>query len=139
MHTRTWTVEIDISEMEEERRTKAIARLLTDSRTPPLGEGEARRRPRDREVPEIGDELAVGAATPSAEAELGDQVGQWTEKYPDVPVSVSVRRVLDPAVTLVAACRSARMLVVDPSGGPTAAAVVRAVCRRAVCPVQLVE
>jgi hypothetical protein len=83
--------------------------------------------------------LGVGASTPSAEAALDDQVGRWTEKYPDLPVSVSVRRVLDAAVTLVAACRSARLLVADPSGGAAAAAVVRAVRRRISCPVLLVE
>jgi hypothetical protein len=45
IHTRTWTVEVTITENEDDRRTRAAAALHTDSRTPLRGEGEARRRP----------------------------------------------------------------------------------------------
>jgi hypothetical protein len=62
MHTRTWTVEIVISEHDEERLTRAEARLHSGVRPPLRGEGEARRSPADREVPEIGDELATARA-----------------------------------------------------------------------------
>lgn len=61
-HTRTWTVEVNITEDEETRRTFAAAILHTDARRPVRGEGEARRRPSDAEVPEIGDELATARA-----------------------------------------------------------------------------
>ena len=62
MRSRTWTVEIVINEYDEERRTRAQARLHADSGSTLHGEGEARRRPSDREVPEIGDELAAARA-----------------------------------------------------------------------------
>ncbi|MFG1605195.1 hypothetical protein [Actinoplanes sp. NPDC049265] len=83
--------------------------------------------------------LGVGAATPSDEVALDDQVRRWAEKYPDVTVTVFIRRQLDAAVTLVAASRTAELLVADPSGGPAAAAVVRAVRHRAGCPVTVVQ
>jgi hypothetical protein len=62
IHSRCWTVEIVIDEHENERRTHAQARLRTQDRTNLRGDGTARRNPRDSEVPEIGDELAVARA-----------------------------------------------------------------------------
>lgn len=62
IHTKKWTVEILIDEHDDERRTRAEARLHTGDRTELRGEGRARRNPVDREVPEIGDELAVARA-----------------------------------------------------------------------------
>lgn len=59
---RTWNVEIFIDEHEDERRTRAEARLHTRGRTGLTGEGIAMRKPSDYEVPEIGDELAVARA-----------------------------------------------------------------------------
>jgi Domain of unknown function (DUF1876) len=60
-HVRTWAVQINITEHDDERRTRAEAILQT---VRPLlrGEGEARRRPSDREIPEIGAEFAVARA-----------------------------------------------------------------------------
>lgn len=60
--TRTWSVEIFIDEHEDERRTRAEARLHTQDRTALTGEGSSMRNPADYEVPEIGDELAVARA-----------------------------------------------------------------------------
>ena len=61
MTTKTWRVDIFISE--KEGRTHAEAALLSEGVTANLvGEGNARRNPRDREVPEIGDELATARA-----------------------------------------------------------------------------
>lgn len=57
-----WTVDIFIDEHDDERRTYAEARLNTGDRTKLRGTGWAHRNPRDREVPEIGDELAVARA-----------------------------------------------------------------------------
>jgi hypothetical protein len=57
MHTRTWTVDILLSE--QDGRTRAEARLRTDVGTELHHEGVARRSPDDRDVPEIGDELAA--------------------------------------------------------------------------------
>jgi hypothetical protein len=57
-----WSVDIFIDEHDNERRTFAEARLRTDDGTDLRGTGSAHRHPRDREVPEIGDELAVARA-----------------------------------------------------------------------------
>ena len=57
-----WSVEIDIGEHSDERRTWAEARLHTNDATDLRGIGTAHRNPYDREVPEIGDELAVARA-----------------------------------------------------------------------------
>jgi hypothetical protein len=60
--TKLWTVEIHIDEHDEQRQTRAEARLRTDDRTDLRGVGTAQRNPHDRDVPEIGDELAVARA-----------------------------------------------------------------------------
>lgn len=57
-----WTVDIFIDEHDDERRTRAEARLHTPDRIGLTGSGVARRNPVDPEVPEIGDELAVSRA-----------------------------------------------------------------------------
>jgi len=58
--TKSWTVEIRISEAD--RETEAEARLATDQLQGLLGHGAARRNPVDSNVPAIGDELAVARA-----------------------------------------------------------------------------
>ena len=68
-HAKHWSVDIYIDEHEESRRTRAEARLHTGDRTDVRGVGTSSRNPRDREVPEIGDELAVSRAL----ADLADQ------------------------------------------------------------------
>ena len=65
-----WSVDIYIDEHEENRRTWAEARLHTGDRTDVRGVGTSSRHPRDREVPEIGDELAVSRAL----ADLADHL-----------------------------------------------------------------
>jgi hypothetical protein len=84
VHTRTWTVEITISEHEQERRTRADARLHTGARPSLHGIGEARRRPTDVEVPEIGDELATARALADLAYQLLDvtagDIEQFTHK-----------------------------------------------------------
>ncbi len=57
-----WRVEIFIDEHEDERRTRAEARLYTDDKTHLRGVGTAHRNPADVEIPEIGDEVAVARA-----------------------------------------------------------------------------
>jgi hypothetical protein len=59
---RKWSVDIYIDEHEDQRRTHAEARLHSGDRTHMKGEGVAMRNPGDREVPEIGDELAAARA-----------------------------------------------------------------------------
>jgi hypothetical protein len=58
--TKTWSVEIFINERDGD--THAEARLRTGDRTALLASGTARLNPADRDVPEIGDELAVARA-----------------------------------------------------------------------------
>jgi Domain of unknown function (DUF1876) len=60
MTTKRWTVEIAIDE--HENRTRAVARLVAADHTNLTGTGTARLNPTDRNVPEIGDELAVARA-----------------------------------------------------------------------------
>ena len=61
MHTRTWHVDVLIFE-EEDRRTRAEAVLRTDAGTEVRHVGAAYRHPMDRDVAEIGDELAASRA-----------------------------------------------------------------------------
>lgn len=61
MHeAKRWTVSIDIDEYEG--RTRAVARLHTRDSDRVVGTGLARLNPADRDVPEIGDELAAARA-----------------------------------------------------------------------------
>jgi uncharacterized Zn-binding protein involved in type VI secretion len=60
METKQWGVRIDISEAGDNTHVRAV--LSTMSGTTVEGVGHARRNPRDRLVPEIGDELAAGRA-----------------------------------------------------------------------------
>jgi hypothetical protein len=55
-----WTVTIDIDE--HDGHTRAVARLLTRDSDRLTGVGLARLDPADRDVPEIGDEIAVARA-----------------------------------------------------------------------------
>jgi hypothetical protein len=61
-----WTVEVFINEYDG--HTYAQARLHTDVDTHLVGIGRARVHPSDRDVPEIGDELAASRAL----SDLGD-------------------------------------------------------------------
>jgi hypothetical protein len=79
-----WTVEVFINE--NDGHTYAHARLHTDEETHLVGIGRAHVHPTDRNVPEIGDELAasralsdladalLGAATGDIEAVTGEPV-----------------------------------------------------------------
>lgn len=58
--TKQWTVTIDIDE--HDGHTRAVARLLTRDTERLTGVGLARLDPADRDVPEIGDEIAVARA-----------------------------------------------------------------------------
>jgi len=58
--TKTWHVDIYIGE--HEGQTHAEARLRPDEETTLTATGTARLNPTDRDVPEIGDELATARA-----------------------------------------------------------------------------
>lgn len=75
MHTRTWNVELLL--FEEDGRTRADAVLRTDAGTELRHAGTAHLNPSDRDVPEIGDELAAcralsGLAHDLLEASIAD-------------------------------------------------------------------
>jgi hypothetical protein len=55
-----WTVDIEIDE--HDGRTRAVARLEPQVGNWLVGVGRARLNPVDRDVPDIGDELAVARA-----------------------------------------------------------------------------
>jgi hypothetical protein len=57
MHTRTWHVTVDL--FEHDTMTRAVAVLRTDAGPDLRHEAVARRHPGDRDVPEIGAELAT--------------------------------------------------------------------------------
>ena len=57
---KNWTVRIDIGE--HDGRTRAVAHLSTRDTDTLVGVGFARLAPADRDVPEIGDEIAVARA-----------------------------------------------------------------------------
>lgn len=60
MRTKTWTVEVLITEVD--RRTTARAVLRTDAGTEVLANGSSSRNPHDEDVSEIGDEVATARA-----------------------------------------------------------------------------
>jgi hypothetical protein len=84
-----WTVEITIDEHEDELRTHAEARLHTGDRTEMRGRGTARRNPSDREVPEIGDELAVARALSDLAHNLLDAAAGDIEAVTSRPAELS--------------------------------------------------
>lgn len=58
----TRTLPLQVHLIEKEAVTQADVTLTMQSGQVVRGHGEARRNPRDRDVPEIGDELAVARA-----------------------------------------------------------------------------
>jgi hypothetical protein len=57
MEAKTWRISVFVTE--DDARTRAEAVLTTTAGTELRSVGMARRNPADRDVPEIGDELAV--------------------------------------------------------------------------------
>lgn len=76
-----WTVDIFIDEQEDERRTRAEARLESPDRIGLAGMGAARRNPVDAEVPAIGDELAVSRALSDLAHQLLDAAAGDIEQH----------------------------------------------------------
>ena len=70
MHARTWHLQIDL--LEQDTSTRAEVVMRTDVGTELRHVGVARRRPGDRDVPEIGAELAACRALTSLVHELLD-------------------------------------------------------------------
>jgi hypothetical protein len=80
---KTWTVEVDIDEHED--RTRAVARLRTGGDQSVTGTGRARLNPADRNVPRIGDELAVARALSELSHLLLDVAAREIEQASGVP------------------------------------------------------
>jgi hypothetical protein len=80
---KTWTVEVQIDEHED--RTRAVARLRIDDAESLTGTGLARLNPADRDVPKIGDELAVARALSELSHRLLDVAAGDIEQSSGVP------------------------------------------------------
>lgn len=83
MHTRTWHIEVLL--FEEDGRTQAEAVLRTDVGTELRHRGSARRRPGDKDVPEIGDELATCRALAGLTHDLLEATALDVEENDPVP------------------------------------------------------
>jgi hypothetical protein len=79
--------------------------------------------------------VCTGPVSAPEDAFLCDLIERWAEKYPRVRLTTRICRSIDAAVTLTAASRSCRAVVLGASPEPTIAAVMTAVARRAPCPV----
>jgi hypothetical protein len=75
---KTWTAQIDIDE--HEGQTRAVARLNTGDTESLVGVGLARLNPADRDVPEIGDELATARALSDLSHRLLEAAAQEIEQ-----------------------------------------------------------
>jgi hypothetical protein len=82
-----WSVEIHIDE--HESRTRAEARLHTADKTHLVGIGLARLNPADRDVPEIGDELAASRALSDLAHQLLDAAANDIEGITLTPAQLS--------------------------------------------------
>ena len=80
---KTWTVQVDIDEHED--RTRAVARLRTGGDPSLTGTGLARLNPADRNVAQIGDELAVARALSELSHLLLDVAAREIEQSSGVP------------------------------------------------------
>jgi hypothetical protein len=81
-----WMVEILIDE--HDGRTRAKARLQTGDAKPITGVGFARCNPTDRDVPEIGDELATARALSDLSHRLLDAAVDDIEAVTQGPVNL---------------------------------------------------
>lgn len=68
MHAKHWNVEVYVSEEGDETHARAV--LVGDSPRQLSASGTARRNPHDPQVPEVGDEVAVGRALTALGHEL---------------------------------------------------------------------
>lgn len=84
MHTKTWHVDVYIDEDEETTYARAV--LTGDAPRPVESTGTARRNPADRDVPEIGDELATARALSAMSQNLIDLAVRDIEDFEGRPV-----------------------------------------------------
>jgi hypothetical protein len=86
IHEKRWTVEIFIDE--HDGKTRARARLQTKDAKPITGVGLARCNPADRDVPEIGDELATARALSDLSHKLLDAAVDDIEAVTQKPATL---------------------------------------------------
>jgi hypothetical protein len=84
MHSKTWHAEVFISEDEDVTHARVL--LSGDAQRLVEGVGTARRSPRDRNVPEIGDELATSRALSDLAHRLLDLAARDIETFEGGPV-----------------------------------------------------
>lgn len=87
--SKTWTVQVHIDEHSDERQTIANARLA-EEHGDLIGQGYARRNPVDREIPSIGDELAVARALSDLAHQLLETAASDIESVTHRPAHLSV-------------------------------------------------
>jgi hypothetical protein len=85
--TKTWRVDIYIGERDE--KTHVEARLLPGKEVSLTGHGVARLNPVDRDVPEIGDELAVARALSDLAHQLLHAAVEDIEAVTNAPVDLA--------------------------------------------------
>lgn len=87
--SKRWRVDIQIDE--HEGTTRALAQLHNLDETGLVGVGLARLNPADRDVPEIGDELAVARALSHLSHQLLDATAGDIEQITHQPVHLNRR------------------------------------------------
>jgi hypothetical protein len=88
MHeTKHWNIAVEIDEYDG--RTRAVARLRTDSAVL-TGVGLARLSPHDRDVPEIGDELAGARALSELSHQLLETAAEDIEQITHQPARLHI-------------------------------------------------
>jgi hypothetical protein len=85
---KTWTVRIDIGE--HDGHTRAVARLHTADTDQTVGVGFARLNPSDRDVPEIGDEIAAARALSDLSRRLLHAASEDVEQVSGAPAHLSM-------------------------------------------------
>jgi hypothetical protein len=84
--TTKWTVDIQLDE--HDGRTRAVARLRTRDTERLVGVGLARLNPVDRDVPEIGEELAAARALSELSHRLLDAAAGDLEQVSGAPAQL---------------------------------------------------
>ena len=85
--SKSWSVQIDLGE--HDGMTRAVARLHTSDRRSLTGTGAARLNPADRDVPEIGDELAAARALSELAHALLEAAADDISNVLDEPVDLT--------------------------------------------------
>jgi hypothetical protein len=85
---KNWIVQIDIDE--HDGRTRAVARLKTRDTESLTGVGLARLNPADRDVPEIGDELATARALSDLSHRLLEAAAEDVEQMSGRPAHLAM-------------------------------------------------